>query len=285
MNASAVLRAGEAGMWGKAEGMLLAQIEETSEPVLYKQLGALYRQMGNLEQAGKAYEKHATLTGCGESLWLSGVLHGRVEERAHSNGIRPMPFCLIDDYLAQEPLALLWEMVETLAPKIEPLPVYWERKDGSTYSEFLDNDRRQSGLQKPEGIEEILKPSLERTLNSLGGELSMPLESIRTMRFSLVFSQDGDHANVHRDDAGRGGLTCVYYLTRTPKPFEGGELLLFDTDNLARSWDTNRFTTVHPVNNRLVVFPSYGYHQVTPIRLKSRDPMDARIAIPVHVRI
>ena len=57
MNASTVLRAGEAGMWGKAEGMLLAQIEETSEPVLYSQLGALYRQMGELEKAGEHGER------------------------------------------------------------------------------------------------------------------------------------------------------------------------------------------------------------------------------------
>lgn len=96
--------------------------------------------------------------------------------------------------------------------------------------------------------------------------------------------RDGDFYGVHRDWDPHGPtatrrLSFVYYLHRMPRPYTGGDLLLYDTAcglGHHRPW---AFTRLTPLDNSLVLFPSQVMHEVTPVRLAGGDPADGRFTV------
>jgi Rps23 Pro-64 3,4-dihydroxylase Tpa1-like proline 4-hydroxylase len=78
------------------------------------------------------------------------------------------------------------------------------------------------------------------------------------------------HHDVSRREASRR-VTLVHYLFDAPRPFRGGDLLLYDTDVAGLRTDTNRFTRVPPASNRAVWFPSCVAHEVTEVRAMDLD--------------
>jgi Rps23 Pro-64 3,4-dihydroxylase Tpa1-like proline 4-hydroxylase len=54
-------------------------------------------------------------------------------------------------------------------------------------------------------------------------------------------------------------ISAVFYFPRDPLPFSGGELILYDFAGDAQA------ATVAPRRNRLVAFPSFAAHEVTPV--------------------
>lgn len=288
MDANAILKAGRAGLWIAAESALYREIEKDGSGHAYAKLAQLYRQMGRLQDAAQAYGRVWELTRDDKALWCSRLFSGNVEEMPSSDGTQVIPFKIFDDFLSDSELKAVWEEVERLAPRVEPMPVYWDDQSGRKGAELILEDRDQHGLREPDQIREIIEPRIWEAIDSLSGELTLVPEMIAEMRFSLVFSKDGQFSNVHRDDGGAGGggaITFVFYLSKSPHRFSGGELLLFDTDKANRSWSGTTFSTIVPMCNRLVAFPSFGYHQVTKVTLDSVDPLDARIAVPIHVKV
>lgn len=97
---------------------------------------------------------------------------------------------------------------------------------------------------------------------------------------------DGHHFAVHSDNVNHPTrrLSFVYYFHRTPQPYTGGDLLLFDadvSDALRRSPD--RFTRIETGDNSLIVFPSGVFHEVTRVHCPSGAFGDARFTIHGHV--
>ncbi len=116
----------------------------------------------------------------------------------------------------------------------------------------------------------------------LAKTFGMPLFPLASVESQLTAARDGQYFKVHCDDAlGLPRvLSCVYYLHREPRGFAGGDLRLYDcieAGGSRRSADT--FTTVEPVANRLVVFPSEEFHEAMPVRCPSREFADSRFAV------
>jgi len=91
---------------------------------------------------------------------------------------------------------------------------------------------------------------------------------------------DGAYFLPHQDNTHsiKRKLTCVYYYFAEPKPFSGGDLIVYDLkdgqQNMALS-----FTRIIPENNLLVVFPSQFWHQVTPVGLIDNQFKNNRFSI------
>ena len=49
-------------------------------------------------------------------------------------------------------------------------------------------------------------------------------------------------------------LSYVYYFHRQPRPFRGGDLLLYDTDRQAGNFEMGVFTRIEPLHNSIVFF-------------------------------
>ena len=100
--------------------------------------------------------------------------------------------------------------------------------------------------------------------------------------------RDGHFFKVHRDvDPNFPGahrmINFVYYFHKQPKPYTGGDLLLFDTDIENNRFTTSAFTLVQPEDNSLVFFPSACYHSVVPVGCPSKEFADSRFVINGHV--
>jgi len=101
--------------------------------------------------------------------------------------------------------------------------------------------------------------------------------------FRLTRHGDNDYFKIHRDTGddkpiSSRALTFVYYFHKEPKIFEGGEILLFDTDTKNTDFNT-RYTKLIPINNSIVFFPSNYFHQVNPVSLKDDLFENGRFAI------
>jgi len=99
----------------------------------------------------------------------------------------------------------------------------------------------------------------------------------------MVSHLDGDYYTLHRDsrdlDVYRDRrLSYVYYFHKEPATFQGGDLLLYDTDE-QNDRCSQVFTALEPVNNSIVFFPSHYYHEVTPVSSTSLDLIHCRNAL------
>ncbi len=104
----------------------------------------------------------------------------------------------------------------------------------------------------------------------------------------LTASNDGDYFKPHPDTGedkdGTSGreLTYVYYLHRTPKPYSGGGLVLYDGEpgNCAGACDRGQAaTSVQPQNNSLIAFDSSRWHEVDMVRCPSGAFADSRFTV------
>jgi SM-20-related protein len=90
---------------------------------------------------------------------------------------------------------------------------------------------------------------------------------------------DGTHFDRHSDAYGGGNwrrrISCVYYLNRKPRAFEGGNLVVYDRRGRAHA--------IEPEHNSAVFFPSHLIHEVLPVTCRSREFVDSRFAINVWI--
>ncbi|MEZ0091803.1 Rps23 Pro-64 3,4-dihydroxylase Tpa1-like proline 4-hydroxylase [Streptacidiphilus sp. EB129] len=106
--------------------------------------------------------------------------------------------------------------------------------------------------------------------------------------YSLNVHNDGDFYRPHQDTsaefARRRLLTFVYYLHRTPRPFGGGELRVFDAalplhTETTGKWEERTWRDWEPEHDSIVFFRPTAWHEVRPVSCPSRHYPDSRFAI------
>lgn len=147
--------------------------------------------------------------------------------------------------------------------------------------------RRASVLYEPEPILRWFEPLLREHLPEVCRRLGLPDFEVGRIELQLTFHGDGGFYDQHRDtgwpeapaeDTDPRRVSFVAYFGRRPRRFEGGELVLFDTDP-ATGQALLDGTLVEPEDNSVVFFPSVTLHEVRPIRLAGEDPADGRITL------
>jgi hypothetical protein len=104
-------------------------------------------------------------------------------------------------------------------------------------------------------------------------------------QMEVTASGDGDFFRTHCDDGSDEHfsrlLTFVYYMHRRPKPFTGGALHVFDSSNADGQGYRQAATAVvvEPADNRLVMFPSDRYHEVTRVDCPGNAFADRRFTV------
>ncbi|WP_327071204.1 2OG-Fe(II) oxygenase [Kitasatospora sp. NBC_01302] len=106
--------------------------------------------------------------------------------------------------------------------------------------------------------------------------------------YGLNVHNDGDFYRPHQDTsaefAPRRLLTFVYYLHRTPRPFDGGELRVFDAalplhTATTGDWRQQSWRDWEPEHDSIVFFRPTAWHEVRPVRCPSRQHADSRFAV------
>jgi SM-20-related protein len=132
-------------------------------------------------------------------------------------------------------------------------------------------------------LREWFMPLVEARLPEILKRLGLAPFEPGELELQLTAYNDGEYYRTHadRDEAGlvKRQLTFVYYFNRSPKAFEGGDLLLYDGDATAGLFSEQHFTRVTPDDNRLILFPSSAQHEVSMVRCPSGSYEDSRFTL------
>jgi Rps23 Pro-64 3,4-dihydroxylase Tpa1-like proline 4-hydroxylase len=80
-------------------------------------------------------------------------------------------------------------------------------------------------------------------------------------------------------------ISGVYYFHANPRRFTGGELKLYDTwVTPTGSTAAGTYTTLTPLDNSLVCFPSDTFHEVCPVQCETDAFADSRFTITIWFR-
>jgi len=131
-------------------------------------------------------------------------------------------------------------------------------------------------------LSERLLAALPEAMKAVGNLGPEP----RSLELELTAYGDGAHFKPHLDipigqdrkplGARKGEdrvISAVYYFHNRPKGFSGGNLRLF------RFGSDDDAVSIEPIDNSLVVFPSWARHQVEQVRCPSGDFADYRYAV------
>jgi Rps23 Pro-64 3,4-dihydroxylase Tpa1-like proline 4-hydroxylase len=136
---------------------------------------------------------------------------------------------------------------------------------------------------------ELITQRLHQVLPQVFEQLGVAPFPVSQIEAQLTAHNDGQFYKVHNDngshDTATRELTYVYYFYREPKPFTGGELVIYDSaiqNNYYIQADT--FKTVEPRNNSIVFFLSRYMHEVLPIHCPSQTFSDSRFTINGWIR-
>jgi SM-20-related protein len=138
---------------------------------------------------------------------------------------------------------------------------------------------------KDSNWKELFFERLKLHLPHICATLGIDGTQINDSEIQLTASNDGDFFHVHADadqgnpDLAGRAVTFVYYFHKTPKPFSGGDLLIYETSPGHSSLGGNKVTTIEPVNNSMVIFASHLWHEVDLVRCLSGEFVDSRFTI------
>ena len=107
---------------------------------------------------------------------------------------------------------------------------------------------------------------------------------IERFETQLTASGDGDYFKIHTDGGaevvGKRTLTYTCYFSTQPRAFSGGSLKIFDyiiVENEIRPVES--FVEIEPANNSIVFFPSWAFHEVSPVHCESERFIDSRFTL------
>ncbi len=133
---------------------------------------------------------------------------------------------------------------------------------------------------------ELFMSRLRVHLSHLANALGKPGFRLVDYEMQLTASNDGDYFRAHADASpghhkvAAREITFVYYLNRTPRPYDGGGLLLYDGEPGQSLFDRGaNVSLIDPQNNCLIAFASDRWHEVDMIRCPSRAFADSRFTV------
>lgn len=140
-------------------------------------------------------------------------------------------------------------------------------------------------------LEAVLKRRFTELLPAILNDTRTKAFALDSIELELAAHGDGAHFAPHMDtftsearrrarEAGRiehdRAISAVYYFYREPKGFSGGELRLHPFDSVGGQ---GGHMDVPPVQNSVVAFPSWVFHEVRPVSCPSGAFEDFRFAV------
>ena len=173
-------------------------------------------------------------------------------------------YLVVDDFFNEVEQKEIWKELEFLTDPSKLLP---PEKTGAAFINdellkknqaiFLDtfygkreNSRILNNCMK------MLSPEMFSIFDDMDGEFKYA-EGSNLDTTLLSYYEDTDYYKPHTDEA---VLTFLYWCYKEPKAFDGGDLLLPEID-----------ADIEVKNNRLVIFPSYRLHSVTPVSMNIKN--------------
>jgi Rps23 Pro-64 3,4-dihydroxylase Tpa1-like proline 4-hydroxylase len=254
---------------------------EPENRALLRSRAEICRKLGRLGEAEEVYDRLFRLDPTdAESGYLQALCGGKEWPRAPV-GRRAAPFVLLNDFLARDFHDALIPYMTSVQDRFVPM-MGGNGEYQPHHRQALDFPDKWEGKQR-------FRTCLAKVLPQIIPRLHLPPFTLGPIEVCIRAYQDGHYFKIHQDSSSAGLyasrlINFVYYFHKQPRPYTGGELLLFDSDVEADTYTTSGFTRIVPEDNSLIVFPCNFYHSVVPIRCPSQDFADSRFVINGHVR-
>lgn len=245
----------------QAQGALLRRlVEEPQDARALLHLGDLHRRMGDFSAASKAYRRLCALRpGDLRASWLCAITAGDRLPAEQPNGHRATPFVHLRNFLSAAEGERLLAFALAQRGRFALGRVGGERgwKVRPLYRRALEASLR----SQPEVLA-WFAPKLRAALPKVSALLRIDGLEQCDLSWMMAAHLDGGFGKPHRDP---GALSCVCYFQPEPRPFSGGDLLLYDTDMETHSYCTTAFSRVEPAANSIVFYAGGYVHEVTPV--------------------
>ncbi len=254
---------------------------DAADPAVWQLRANVARAAGDLVAARRAAEQWLALApGSADAAALAAVLRGEPSPPGYE-GVTAAPFLLLDDFLPAERheavvdyfLESVVDLADASVVKIDGKRV----KDGETRSARVGYEPRLRDWFLP-----LVEPNFAECFRRFAIQPFQPMR----LELQLTASFHGDFYRRHRDydPAMPNGvetrrISFVYYFRPEGGSFEEGHLRLYDWRPSDGQPMPQRFTTILPLDNRLIMFPSHALHEVMPVRALSGRVEDGRFTL------
>lgn len=129
----------------------------------------------------------------------------------------------------------------------------------------------------------IFREEVDRKFQEICSILKIQPFEIDNLETQIAAHGDGaffkQHIDTHTEvenNSKNRVISAVYYFFNEPKQFEGGELILHPFPFMDGD-DTS--VSLTPLHNSLVIFPSFGMHEVLPVKCPNVEFKNWRFAV------
>jgi Rps23 Pro-64 3,4-dihydroxylase Tpa1-like proline 4-hydroxylase len=242
---------------------------------------------GELEGAEAACERILDLAPGDKEARLSlSLLRGEgVEGRAKLTEIPVAPHVRFRRFLSAEERERALAFALSNLEALDQSTIFRETKG------VVDQGSRSSNvLFEPKALRAWFLPKVRALATTAMRRTGMAAFPPGEIELQLTLHRDGDFYRIHADSdmeyeprsetrvTGRL-LTFVYYFSRQPARFSGGELMLYRSAVGGRAYDPAAAIRLHPEDNSIIFFPSPIFHEVRPVSMTSEDPGDGRFTL------
>lgn len=260
-----------------AQSQLERQYQANKSDIsIIRLLANIYRKRGLLFEAKNKYiELLDSKKPTADDLYLKQIFSQESTKISTNKAMRAAPFLLIDNFLSIKEQIRIWSLIEEYKETFQ---------DSKVTSKGVDKEVRDSKVIYKQDLKEIASfflPKITKTvIENLSYLLISPFE-INKKELQLTLHTNGDFFTIHKDSGKKNisrKVTFVYYFHQEPKVYQGGDLLLYDTDKSKDDYSMD-YSRIGTRNNLLILFPSHFYHQVTPVSQQSDNFKEGRFTL------
>lgn len=234
-----------------------------------ERLGDVHRGRGDFPAALAAYRRlQALRPGHAAAAWAIAVLDGGRLPDAAPPGRRPAPFVRMANFLAPAARDRLLAQALSACGRFVPAQVQHPGRNRTLNYE----DRNALLLAEARMLRNVRSWFVPKLRGVLPGVLArLRMEDLEVSRIDLQVTAHlcGGFFTAHSDDSNepRRKLSYVCHFHRHPRPFTGGDLLLYDAGGPGRdaAGAPGAFSRIGPLLDSIVFFPSGCWHEVTPV--------------------
>ena len=248
--------------------------EDPRDAAALLRLGDIHRRRGNFPAAAAAYGRlRALRPEDRQARWLRAVTAGERLPAAPPDGLRAAPFVYIRDFLSRAERERLLSAALAMRGRFAPGGV---GRGANRKVRPLERRALEARLPSREGVGAWFVSKLRAALPEVSMLLRInDLERCR-MSLSMVAYADGGYGVRHRDSF---PLLGICYFHPDPRPFSGGDLLLYDTEVETGRSSATDFSRVAPVAGSIVFYPGPYKHEVTSVACAPGDLASARLSV------
>ena len=243
-------------------------------------LADIYRRRGDLVAAAAEYRRLLDILPGSHRLDLLHAIFNRspLPPRLPEAEFAPAPFVQFDDFFSPElnrqSLAYAISKRDAFRPtELQAADQYEKQR-----STLVTYDVGAPG--------EAMRAAVREQLVWLCARLNMPVFEIEFIQLKIAAYSTGDFFKAHQDNGlshpGRR-ISFVYYFHQEPKPYQGGDLLLYESRFSPRAHVRSVFTRIVPENNAIVFFPSEYFHEVLPVQTLMQNFSSIRFTLAGHI--